>query len=169
MDRDARHWITHLGLTPHPEGGHYREIYRSAGRIPRSALPERYGGDRDYATSIYYLLESGETSRIHRLKSDEILVFHDGGPLEVVTIDGAGVLSRLLLGVRFERGEVPQAVIPAGTWFGARVADQGAYSLIGCVVAPGFVYPDFEMPGKEELMELFPEHGEIIAEFQPGR
>ncbi len=169
MDRDARHWITHLGLSPHPEGGHYREIYRSNECIPRSALPERYDGNREYATSIYYLLESGETSRIHRLKSDEILVFHDGSPMEVVMIDGDGVLSRLLLGVRFERGEVPQAVIPAGVWFGARVVEERSFSLIGCVVAPGFVYTDFEMPGKEELMELFPEHGEIIAEFQSGR
>ncbi|MBN2079348.1 MAG: cupin domain-containing protein, partial [Spirochaetes bacterium] len=163
MDRDARYWITHLGLSPHPEGGHYREIYRSAGHIPRAALPDRYGGDRNYATSIYYLLESGVPSRIHRLKSDEILVFHDGSPLEVVMIDGAGVVSRHLLGLRFERGEVPQAVIPAGIWFGARVADERSFTLIGCVVAPGFVYPDLEMPGKEELMELFPEHGEIIA------
>ena len=169
MKRDARYWIRNLDLAPHPEGGHYREIYRSGGRIPRAALPDRYGGDRNYATSIYYLLERGETSRMHRLQSDEILVFHDGGPLEIVTIDGSGVLTRLLLGVRFERGEVPQAVIPAGVWFGARVAGEGSYSLIGCVVAPGFDFMDFDMPGKEELMELFPEHGDVIAEFQSGR
>lgn len=169
MDRDARHWITHLGLSPHPEGGHYREIYRSNERIPRSALPHRYDGDRDCATSIYYLLERGETSRLHRLKSDEIWFFHDGSPMEVVMIDGASVLSRLRIGVRFERGEVPQAVIPAGTWFGARVAGDGPYSLVGCVVAPGFDFRDLDMPGKEELMELFPDHGEIIAEFDPGR
>ncbi len=165
MDHSADYWIQNLNLLPHPEGGYYREVYRSSEHIPHNALPERYSGDRNFATSIYFLLESGLPSRLHRLKSDELWFFHDGSPLEVVMIDGAGSMTRHRLGTHLEKGEVPQVVMPGGAYFGARVCAEKSFTLVSCVVAPGFDFRDFEMPGKEGLVGLFPAHRDIILEF----
>lgn len=165
MSRSAGYWITNLGLTPHPEGGFFREVYRSPESIPSEGLPARYPGPRSFATSIYFLLEWGSPSVLHRLRSDELWFFHEGGPIEIVMIDPAGNLNSRLLGLDRGRGEEPQAVIPAGTLFGARVSGDNAYSLAGCVVAPGFDFADFELPQREDLLRRHPEHAEIIKEF----
>jgi predicted cupin superfamily sugar epimerase len=159
---DARAWIDGLQLRPHPEGGYYRETYRCQEVIARGHLPERFGGDRAVSTAIYYLLRSGELSALHRIKSDEGWHFYDGSPLTVHVLDVRGNYSTILLGRNLSAGEVPQAVVRAGDYFGATVNDPNSYSLVGCTVAPGFDFADFEMPSRQELFERFPQHRAII-------
>lgn len=158
-------WIRSLELQPHPEGGWYREVYRSAESIPHPALPRRFTGARQFATSIYYLLGPGDFSALHRIRQDEIWHFYDGSRLVVQVIHPNGSTEELLLGRDLARGERPMAVVPAGSWFGARVADGDGYALMGCTVAPGFDFEDFELPTRAELIELFPQHGELITTF----
>lgn len=143
----AEHWIRHLDLRPHPEGGCFKEVYRSGERIARAALPERYSGDRVFGTSIYYLLKSGQVSRRHRLQSDEIWHHYEGSAVEVTVYDAAGKPEIHRLGKDPARGEAPQLVVPHGRWFEARLADTdpAAYVLIGCTVCPGFEFEDFEI------------------------
>ncbi|HLP18250.1 MAG TPA: cupin domain-containing protein [Bacteroidota bacterium] len=166
MMMTADEWISRLNLSPHPEGGYYRELYRSAGEIPAGALPERYqGGARSYATSIYFLLKSGECSRYHRLRSDELWYFHAGSALTLSTIDPVtGALTVHAMGFDIARGEVLQLAIPAGCWFGAEVDGDtsGAYALISCVVAPGFDFADFELGTRARLLAQFPQHAASI-------
>ena len=160
---DAAHWIRTLGLQPHPEGGHFRETYRAAESIPASGLPARFGGARSFSTAIYFLLESGGFSALHRIKSDEAWHFHAGSPLEIFTIDPAGALRVLRLG-----DGAFQAVVPAGCWFGARVAAPGSYALVGCTVAPGFDFADFEMGRRADLLRHYPQHRELILQLTHG-
>lgn len=157
-----------LGLRPHPEGGYYRETYRSSLSIPASGLPERYGGPRPASTAIYYLLTSDRASAPHRVASDEIWHFYLGDPLELLTISPEGDLEVARLGADLLSGEVPQKLVPAGFWQAARVADGGRWSLVGCTVAPGFTYEDFELGDWEELFGAFPEGRDLLARFRFG-
>ena len=148
--------IDSLGLEPHPEGGYFTEVYRSAEEIPSKALPDRYEGARAYCSSIYYLLPKGEVSKFHRLKSDEIWHVYQGGGLRMLLIDDEGELSEVLLGA--EQG-VFQAVVPKGVWMAAEpIAD---FALLGCTVSPAFTFEDFEfapvelLKGREELKKFF--------------
>ena len=150
-----------LSLLDHPEGGYYKEIYRSKGIIPNNAIPE-FNGNRNYCTSIYFLLTSDNFSAFHRIKQDEIWNFYEGDSLEVHVIHPTGIYECLRLGLDFESGETPQAVVPAGSWFASTVKKGGAYSLVGCTVAPGFDFEDFELGGRKFLTNLFPVHKEII-------
>lgn len=150
-----------LSLLDHPEGGYYKEIYRSKGIIPNNAIPE-FNGDRNYCTSIYFLLTSDNFSAFHRIKQDEIWNFYEGDGLEVHVIHPNGIYECLRLGLDFENGEVPQAVVPADSWFASTVKEGGEYSLVGCTVAPGFDFEDFELGGRKSLTNLFPVHKEII-------
>ncbi len=160
--RSPNYWIEKLALMPHPEGGYYREIYRSSESIPKEALPERFGGARSFCTSIFYLLKGGQVSRLHRLKSDEIWHFYDGAPVTIHTIAPDGGFAETQLGRDAEAGQVFQAMVPAGTWLGASVSLDGSYSLVGCTVAPGFDFADFELGRREKLLDMFPEHSELI-------
>jgi predicted cupin superfamily sugar epimerase len=159
---DAKTWIERLRLRPHPEGGHFRETYRCPEGIARAHLPLRFGGDRSFSTAIYFLLESGDFSALHRLKQDEVWHFYDGAALLVHVIESGGAYEPLRLGRDLDAGEQPQAVVRAGAWFGASVSVPGAYSLVGCTVAPGFDFADFEMPPRERLVAMFPQHRELI-------
>jgi predicted cupin superfamily sugar epimerase len=159
----ALHLIEALRLLPHPEGGYYRETYRSREVIPRAGLPERFPGDRAFSTAIYFLLEATDFSALHRLKQDEVWHFYDGSSLTVHVLDPAGDYSKIKLGWRIEQGESPQAVVTAGCWFGATVDVPGRYALAGCTVAPGFDFADFELPAREQLSKLYPRHQEIIG------
>ena len=163
MHPDAIRWIDRLGLAPHPEGGHFREVYRSAGRIPAGALADTHGGERSMATSIYFLLDGSERSHLHRLRSDEIWFHHAGGPMLVSMILPDGSRKDVPLGTDRD-GAIPQVVIPAGTWFGACPVDPSQYALVGCVVAPGFDFADFELGRRAELMDRYPRHAELIEE-----
>ncbi len=152
-----QYWIDRLDLKPHPEGGFYAEVFRSATSV------EVKQGIRSASTSIYYLLAEGDRSVFHRLSSDETWYFHDGDPLQLILLSGDDKLVSHLLGNH--RGEkiLPQITIPAGTWFAAR--STGKYSLTGCHVAPGFEFADFEIAKRDELLNLYPTHEKIIREF----
>lgn len=153
--------IAQLNLIKHPEGGWFRETYQSEENIQRAALPDRFAGDRPVCTAIYFLLESGDTSALHRIKSDEIWHYYAGTPITVHVITPLGEYYRLHLGPDITTGEIFQCVVPAGCWFGAEVSEDG-YTLVGCTVSPGFDFADFEMGNRVELMRQFPEHTEII-------
>lgn len=152
--------IAGLGLARHPEGGWYRETYRAAGTIPGTFLPEQVAGERSFSTAIYFLLERGDISALHRIKFDELWHFHAGAPLIVHVITPAGDGYSLTLGSDPAAGETFQGVVPAGCWFGAETT--GDYSLVGCTVAPGFDFADFEMGSRADLLCRFPAQTGII-------
>jgi uncharacterized protein len=154
--------IDHLQLQPHPEGGYFRETYRSTGIIDGKELS--LDSDRNFSTAIYFMLTSDNFSAFHRIKSDEVWHFYAGAPLYVHVIDQLGVYHRHQAGINIEKGEVPQLVVKAGDWFGSSVATKDSFSLVGCTVAPGFDFRDFEMAERDKLLREFPEHKEIIIE-----
>lgn len=160
--RDAVYWIRKLKMLPHPEGGFFKETYRSEELLPGKHLPERFSGDRNISTSIYFLLENEQCSKLHRIKSDEMWHFYEGCGLIIYAIDAKGILTENKLGLNCDEGESPQVLIKAGDWFGARLNKPGTYCLAGCTVSPGFHFEDFEMGNREKLLESFPEHAEII-------
>lgn len=160
--------IDHYGMHRHPEGGYYLETYRSTGSIPQQALPGGFSGDRAYATAILYLLEAGERSNLHRIRQDETWHFYLGGPLLLVAISPDGAFSEIRLGQDIANGEHLQYTVPAGYWFGATPMADTDYSLVGCTVAPGFDFADFEMGGRDRLTELFPNLVSTIRAFTPS-
>ncbi|RUL88809.1 cupin domain-containing protein [Tautonia sociabilis] len=160
---DAPSWIARLGLQDHPEGGFFSESYRSADQLDAGILGGRYDGPRPVATSIYFLLTSDSFSSLHRLNSDELWYFHAGSPLTVHVIDPEGAYRPIKVGLNLDDGQRPQAVVPAGSWFGATVDEPGGFSLVGCAVAPGFAFADFELADRDQLTRAFPQHAELIA------
>jgi len=162
MRNDARYWIEKLRLEPHPEGGYFRQTYRSEVVIAREALPARFTGARAASTAIYFLLEGKKFSAFHRLRSDEVWHFYAGAPVLVHVIENGGQYSSILLGSDLEAGQVPQAVVRAGCWFASHVADWKAFAVVGCTVAPGFDFQDFEMGERAELVAKFPPQRELI-------
>ncbi|MGA2668561.1 MAG: cupin domain-containing protein [Ignavibacteria bacterium] len=157
--------IDELKLTPHPEGGYYREIYSSNDLVDGSLLSEPRVGKRSLSTSIYFLLKSGEISQFHRLRSDEIWYFHFGSTIIIHVIDIDGRYNTIRLGSSIERNEVLQVVIPAGTIFGAEVKDINSYSLVGCMVSPGFHFEDFELMKRNEMLNIYPGLKDVILKF----
>ncbi len=159
-DSRATRLIVSLGLVPHPEGGYFGEVYRSAARVqPGDDRPERSA-----LTTIYFLLTRDDVSRWHRVASDEVWHFYEGDPLELVIADGAfDTHQRHVLGP-LENGASPVCVVPANAWQAAR--SMGAYTLVGCTVAPGFEYADFSILGEssKELRAVWKRHPEL-AEF----
>lgn len=165
----AAYYVQAFNMQPHPEGGYFAETYRAAETIPQAALPQRFGGDRAFSTAIYFLLESHHISALHRIQADEVWHFYAGGTLEVFVIAPTGELSLIRLGNNPERGEVFQAVVPAGCWFGSKPATGTDFSLVGCTVAPGFDFADFEMANQQTLLAQFPQHKEVIEKLsEPG-
>jgi predicted cupin superfamily sugar epimerase len=160
-DRDAGYWISKLALIPHPEGGHYRETYRAQGGVPATGS-DRHPEGRPWSTAIYYLLRSGEVSRLHRLRSDELFHFYAGSRLVIHVLGEDGSHRDVALGRDPDRGETLQAVVPAGSWFGATVGAEGSFALVGCTVAPGFEYRDFELADRATLLGRFPQHRALI-------
>lgn len=156
---DKQSLIDKLNLLPHPEGGYYKEMYRSEGSIPAAALPH-YSSSRNYATSIYFLLDSENFSSLHRIKQDELWYFHSGSGLTVHVISPEGQYNTIKLGSG--ENEDFQAWVPGGSWFGATVDQENSYALVSCAVAPGFDFADFELGKKEELSQLYPQHIDII-------
>lgn len=154
-------WIENLGLLPHPEGGFYKETYRSTEKFEQRQLPVRYKGPRNFSTAIYFLLRSQDRSVFHRIQSDELWHFYAGTTLliYVLTTDGLKIHR---LGADPLQGDSLQMLIPAGCWFGALVEKPNSYALCGCTVAPGFDFADFEMATRDELLEAFPDQQDII-------
>ena len=155
-------YIDHLQLQPHPEGGYYKETYRSDGVIARHCLPADFQGDRNYSTAIYFLLQRGDFSAFHKIKSDECWHFYDGGTLLVHEITMQGQYKCTRLGKDIANGDVFQYVVPANHWFASEPAPGSEFSLVGCTVAPGFDFADFEMAKVNELLKLFPQHGTMV-------
>lgn len=160
----AEFWIDKLKLTPHPEGGYFRETYRS--RDSYSFTKNNlFNGPRSYATAIHYLLRSTDCSKLHRIHSDELWFFHAGDPLTVHVFPETGKPRSLLLGYSPEEQQVLQTWVPAGAWFGAcleytTAADR--YALVSCVVAPGFDFKDFSFADRDLLQQQFPQYVHII-------
>lgn len=159
----AKYWIEKLGLEPHPEGGYFRQTYRADLVIAPEALPVGFSGARPVSTAIYFLLHGDNFSAFHRLRSDELWHFYAGGTLEVHVIEEGGRYSEILLGNDAEAGESFQVPVKAGCWFGSRVRDEKSWALVGCTVAPGFDFADFELGKRDELVRLYPQHGEVLA------
>lgn len=159
----ADFWIQKLYLQPHPEGGYFSETYRSNEYIAQDHLPARYTGNRSFSTGIYFLVKGGEFSSLHRIQSDEMWHFYSGTSLTVYAIDLLGEMQQVHLGSNPEKGEVFQAVIPAGYWFGSIVEEPEGFALVGCTVAPGFDFVDFELASRQELAKQFPQHQDIIT------
>ncbi|MFM7726909.1 MAG: cupin domain-containing protein [Flavobacteriales bacterium] len=138
---NAAYYKEHLRLQPHPEGGHYAEVYRSQHAMDFDG----FDGLRNICTSIFFLLEANEVSALHRIKSDEIWYHQDGDVLEIIELDEIGNEHITRLGKDLHEGCVLQHVVKAGNWFGARPAKGSAFCLVGCQVSPGFDFRDFEL------------------------
>lgn len=164
MRPSPAYWIEKLGLTPHVEGGAFREVYRSELIIPRTSLPLFFQGSRSASTSIYFLLEKGQFSAFHRIAADELWHFYYGDPLLVHEITHGGRLITHRLGQNPEKGEVFQTTVKAGSWFASVPASESEYSLVGCTVAPGFDFEDFELARRESLSQMYPGHAAIISQ-----
>lgn len=158
----ANQIIELLDLQEHPEGGYFKETYRSEGVIPNSALESKFVGDRNQSTGIYFLLTSEKFSAFHKINQDEMWHFYKGTSLKLHTISSEGNYSFIIIGNDLERGEVPQHTVKGGDWFAAEVITENSYTLVGCTVAPGFDFADFVLPSAEELIKEFPQHSEII-------
>lgn len=155
--------INHYNLLPHPEGGFYRQTYAASEQIHKDSLPERFKGNRNFSTAIYFLLPHGSFSAFHRIKSDEVWHFYEGCPLNIHVIHSYGDYECLKLGNKLNNGESYQLVVPANAWFASEpVGDPESFSLVGCTVAPGFDFADFELADAAVLVEQFPNHAQLI-------
>lgn len=155
----ASYWINQLSMQPHPEGGYYKEVFRSRQEVSRIGSTDV----KQACTSIYYLLEGNDYSGFHRIKSDEIWYFHKGMPLNIHVINTNGnhevwELSDLATGNL-------SLVVPAGLWFAAEIPSKQEYTLVSCAVAPGFEFSEFEMADRKVLQNLYPAYEELFAEF----
>jgi len=160
--KKAKKWISNLDLKPHPEGGYFSEVYRSNEFIPKGSLNKRYSSLHSISTAIYFLLEGNEFSAFHKLQSDEIWHFYDGSAIKIYLIFEEGKLAIKKLGLNFDKNEIPQIVIPKNVWFAAEPIDKRSFALVGCTVAPGFDFADFELAKREELTKQFPKHKDLI-------
>ncbi len=149
MTEAVRNIVRELNLAPHPEGGFYREVYRSPLTFPLAR------GSRAVCTAIYFLLPAGAFSAVHRVRSDEVWTWCGGDSLDLHTLDDAGNHAMATLGAAR-----PLAVVPAGL-LQAAVA-RGEYALVTATVAPGFDFADFQMPSRSELVAVFPQHAEWL-------
>lgn len=154
--------IHQLALQPHPEGGFYKEVYRSQAHVEGACLPASFTGKRNFCTSIYYLLKGDDYSAFHRIKSDELWHFYQGGRLLIHVLHTSGSYQCLFLSGNFESGTQFQCVVPAGAWFAAEPAPGSSFVLVGCTVSPGFDFRDFEMAKKETLVQLYPKQASVI-------
>jgi len=153
----ADEFVQALQLETHIEGGYCRELFKS----------RQQSGERPISSSIYYLLKSGQVSKFHRLKSDELWFFHSGSTLLIHQIDGDGILTTTRLGLAVGSGELPQVLVPGNSIFGAEVEAQDSFCLVSCVVSPGFDYQDFELFSGVELLRQFPQCEAVIRRLNP--
>ncbi|TDM12262.1 cupin domain-containing protein [Macrococcus lamae] len=147
--------IAHLCLEPHPEGGYFYQSYVS----------EAVVNDKQLFTSIYFLIESGNISHFHRISSDELWYYHAGNAITIHLIHSDGHYEQVKLGMNLAEGEVPQFLVPAQTIFASTVEDDSSWSFVGCMVAPGFTFEDFELFKAADLLPLYPEHESVINKY----
>lgn len=127
--------VRELGLQPHPEGGHFRETFRDTATVG--------DGTRGASTAIYYLLQAGEISRWHRVDAAEVWHWYGGAPLALTIAEPDGAADTRVLGTDLAADQRPQIVVPANAWQSAE--SLGAWTLVGCTVAPAFLFESFEM------------------------
>lgn len=163
MNAEITKIINQLNLQPHPEGGYFKETYRSEGVINESNLGIEFPGKRNYTTAIYFLLTSDSFSAFHKIKQDEIWHFYKGSPIKLHIISAKGNYKNVIIGNNLENGEIPQFVVNAKDWFAAEVIENNTYSLVGCTVSPGFDFNDFELAKRASLILKFPQHSSIIT------
>ncbi len=161
---EAQDIITHFAMQPHPEGGFYVETYRSAGTIPASALPDDWG-EHNWSTGILFLLKAGDYSHFHRIRQDEMWHSYLGGAMRLAMLHPDGRYEEVILGQDILAGQSVQFTVPAGVWFGATPCAASAFSFVGCTVAPGFAFADFELAKQSELLALYPHQSSAIHEF----
>jgi hypothetical protein len=155
--------IRHLGLQPHPkEGGFFRETYRAGEAWPAQALPARYQGARSASTAIYYLLTPNTYSALHRLQTDEIFHFYLGDPIRMLQLEPNGQGRTVVLGPDLLGGQQLQVVVPRGVWQGSCLDPGGEFALLGCTVAPGFEYADYETGERQSLQTEYPAFADMI-------
>jgi predicted cupin superfamily sugar epimerase len=145
-----------LDLKPHPEGGFFRENYRSTELVASGGLPERFGGERSLGTAIYYLLTPDSFSAMHRLDADEVYHFYLGDPVEMLLLRHDGDANKTVFGGDLGAGQQVQAVVPHGWWQGSRLLPGGKFALLGCTVAPGFDFNGFELGKRSQLCAAYP-------------
>ncbi len=155
--------VAYYKMLPHPEGGYYKETYRSKEEIEVDALPARFNGNRIFSTAIYFLLERGNFSAFHRIQSDETWHFYAGGVLNIYVIHENGELETIRLGQNISKGQTFQATVPAGAWFASIPAEETDFSFVGCTVSPGFEFIDFELALADQLVESYPLYAELIG------
>lgn len=155
--------IQRFDLQPHPEGGWYKQTYKSNEQVAASVLPQRFNGDRPFSTAIYFLLEKENFSAFHRIKSDECWHFYAGGPLLIYVIHPGGKLDTITLGNDIDKGHTFQYVVPANCWFASRPAPGSEYCFVGCTVSPGFDFENFELAKADEIISLYPQHAALIG------
>lgn len=147
--------VKSLDLTAHIEGGYYRRMYTGKHTLI-------HGQARFLCTSIYYVLNGSEVSKLHRLKSDELWFFHEGSSFIIHGFLPNGTYTNWILGSNISGGELPQVMIPAGTIFGSHLTDISSYGFVSCVVSPGFDFQDFEIIDRQYLMPNFPDQTSVI-------
>ncbi len=163
MNEEAQRLIDTLGLVPHPrEGGWFAETWRADEAFAADHLPSRYGGDRSHGTAIYYLLTPDTYSHLHRLKSDEVFHFYLGDAVEMLHLPPEGAGQRVVLGSDLAAGQRPQVTVPRGVWQGARLVDGGRVALLGCTVAPGFDFADYDHADRAAMLARWPDHRALI-------
>ncbi|HVM86655.1 MAG TPA: cupin domain-containing protein [Puia sp.] len=164
MNNHAAYWVSKLQLNKHAEGGYYREIYRSPITVNKNSLPDGFQGDRNFSTSIYFLLEGTEFSAFHRIASDELWHFYSGNSLTIYEIENNGNVLEHYLGNDPDNKESFQVMIKAGNWFASKLTNGNGYALAGCTVSPGFDFADFELAARKSLINKFPQHEKLITE-----
>lgn len=165
MNKLSNNWITKLELQPHPEGGYFKETYRSDEIAIEDVAKLGFNGNRNFCTAIYYLLEGTDFSAFHRIKSDEMWHFYAGSPLIIYMIDGAGNYREITLGNNLQSDEYLQFTVPKNVWFAAKPVEESSFSLIGCTVSPGFNFADFELAQKANFIKQYPDLKEVIMRF----
>lgn len=161
MHQEAKDWVERLKLIPHPEGGYFKESYRSSMAVSQEAIGDGFKGSRSISTGIYYLLTGADFSALHRIASDEMWHFYAGSPLRVEGLHPDGSREDWVLSNLLSDG-LPQAIVPAGVWFGSRLVNPDGFALVGCTVSPGFDFGDFEMGDRGQLQSDFPVHTKWI-------
>jgi hypothetical protein len=157
LNKEAARLVKKLGLEKHPEGGYFKQTYKSDTVVDL----EGYDGPRSIATAIYYMLVGNQFSAFHMLKSDEIWHHYAGGSITLYVIDNDGKLSKIKIG----GGGTPQAVVKAHTWFAASLDSKKSYCLLGCTMSPGFDYRDWALGKRVELLGMYPQHKKIIFRY----
>jgi hypothetical protein len=157
VESKVKKLVDHYKMEQHPEGGWFKETYRSNAQTLNANDHER-----DLLTSIYFLLTDKNCSKFHSIQSDELWYYHSGSGFTVHCISPKGKYYTLKIGPDYESGEVFQAVVPKGTIFGSTIEKKDSYALVGCAVAPGFDFIDFKLYSRIELLEKYPQHNDII-------